>query len=160
MFGEFCLPPTSVLPSSHLNSLPPTVHFGLPSGLCYSQPIDGTVCNQVQVQDTHIRLPHSSANRPQCFSACCRRRHIIVAAPPSSPPTPTSASLTHANRPPCCSTRCRRLHSTAAAPPSPPPTPTSVSLTPEQPTALRVSQHAAAASTPRPSHLSARHRHF
>ena len=26
------------------------LHFGLPSGLCYSQPIDCTVCNQVQVQ--------------------------------------------------------------------------------------------------------------
>ena len=38
------------------------------------------------------------------------------------------------------------------------PTPTSASLT-SQPTALRVSQHTAAASTPRPPHLSARHRH-
>jgi len=44
------LPPTSVLTSSHLSSLPPAVHFCLPSGLCYSQPIDCTVCNQVQVQ--------------------------------------------------------------------------------------------------------------
>ncbi len=45
-----------MLPSSHLSSLPPAVHFGLPSGLCYSQPIDCTVCNQVQVQVQEARL--------------------------------------------------------------------------------------------------------
>ena len=74
--------------------------------------------------------------------------------------TATHIRLLHssANRPPCFSTRCRRHHSTAAAPPTPLPTPTSASLT-SQPTALRVSQHAAAASTLRPPHLSARHRH-
>jgi len=63
-----------VLPSSHLSSLPPAVHFGLPSGLCYSQPIDCTVCNQVQVQDPlHSPPPSVLLNMQLLFPfASCR----------------------------------------------------------------------------------------
>jgi len=80
-------PPPSLIsqpPSVLLNTLPPPPHRSRRTSQLAT--------------DTHIRLLHSSANRPPCFSIRCRRRHITaairsvpasrcIAIPPSRHPT-------------------------------------------------------------------------
>ena len=94
-------PPPSLIshpPSVLLNTLPPPPHRSRR--------------NSQLPTDTHIRLLHSSVNRPPCFSSPSRRLRSRAAAPLSPPPTPTSASPTP---------QPTALHSRAAAPLSRPP---------------------------------------